>query len=65
MLQLQYGRCSMNKAAISDQEVPVTLSDNKKEKAWNNLKTTVKNIKVNLPKDYDYKEEYKKMMRGK
>ena len=55
MLQLQYGRCSMNKAAISDQEVPVTLSDNKKEKAWNNLKTTVKNIKVNLPKDYDYK----------
>lgn len=54
----------MNKATIYDQEVPVTLSANKKENAWNNLKTIVRNTKVNLPKDYDYKEEYKKMMRG-
>lgn len=53
----------MNKATISVQEVPVTLSANKK-KAWNNLRTIVKNTKVNLPKDYDYKEEYKKSMRG-
>lgn len=52
----------MNEATISTQEIPITLSANKKEKAWNNLKTIVKNTKVNLPKDYDYKEEYKKSM---
>lgn len=51
------------KKSISEQEIPVTLSANKKEKAWKNLKTIVKNTKVNLPKEYDYKEEYKKTMR--
>lgn len=52
------------KKSISEQAIPVTLSANKKEKAWNNLKSIVKNTKVNLPKDYNYKEEYKKWMRG-
>ena len=52
------------KKSISEQEIPVTVSANKKEKAWNNLKMIVKNTKVNLPKDYDYKEKYKKSMRG-
>lgn len=52
------------KKSISEQEIPVILSANKKEKAWNNLKTIVKNTKVDLPKDYNYKEEYKKWMRG-
>ena len=53
------------KKSISEQEIPVTLSANKREKAWNNLQTIVKNTKVDLPKNYDYKEEYKKWMRGK
>ena len=53
------------KKSISEQEIPVTLSANKREKAWNNLQTIVKNTKVNLPKNYDYKEEYKSWMRGK
>ena len=48
------------KKSISEQEIPETLSANKREKAWNNLQTIVKNTKVNLPKNYDYKEEYKK-----
>ena len=52
------------KKSISEQEIPVTLSANKKEKAWNNLKKIVKNTNVNLPKKYDYKEEYKKSIRG-
>lgn len=51
------------KKSISEQEIPITLSANKKEKAWNNLKTIVKNTKVDLPKEYDYKKEYKKWMR--
>ena len=53
------------KKSISEQEIPVTLSANKREKAWNNLQTIVKNTKVDLPKNYDYKEEYRKWMRGK
>ena len=48
------------KKSISEQEIPVTLSANKRENAWNNLQTIVKNTKVDLPKNYDYKEEYKK-----
>ena len=47
------------KKSISEQEIPVTLSANKREKAWNNLQTIVKNTKVDFPKNYDYKEEYK------
>lgn len=53
------------KKSISEQEIPVTLSANKREKAWNNLQTIVKNTKVDLPKNYDYKEEYRKWLRGK
>lgn len=53
------------KKSISEQEIPVTLSANKREKAWNNLQTIVKNTKVDLPKNYDYKEEYRKWMRSK
>ena len=52
------------KKSISEQEIPVTLSVNKKEKAWNDLQAIVKNTKVDLPKDYNYKDEYKKWMRG-
>lgn len=53
------------KKSISEQEIPVTLSANKREKAWNNLQTIVKNTKVDFPKNYDYKEEYRKWLRGK
>ena len=36
------------------------ISVNKKKNEWNYLQRIVKNTKVDLPKDYNYKEEYKK-----
>ena len=40
-----------------------TISVDKKRKACNNLQRIVKNTKVDLPKDYNDKEEYKKCKR--
>ena len=42
-----------------------TISVDKKRIALNDLQTIVKNTKVNLPKDYGYKDEYKKWMSSK